>query len=133
MKRRELLILGSIIWLVLIGVGAFLCWYLPQLNSEEYESERYRDIGYLADGTRAVITFDRKTRHPVRAIIPVNYEDVFDVWLLGFYEWSGPVTKTFKRHGQWSRIVKKSLGVEYRWYWYGERCSEGDFHRWAKD
>ena len=45
---------------------------------------------------------------------------------------SGPLSKSGKRHGRWFYCDSKNDYRDWWWYWYGEKCTEGEFRRWSK-
>jgi hypothetical protein len=58
-------------------------------------------------------------------------------WVFGgaesyFSSMHGPMTGSWKKHGEWTYLAKEksppTYGLIRTWYWYGEKISEGEWH-----
>lgn len=78
----------------------------------------YERITVDADGRREIVTVSRWGNQPTYLRI---YANDFSMY--------GPLSPSGKFHGYWTYIDSETFQDESWWYWYGERVTEGDFHR----
>ena len=112
-SRRLLIVYGTMAAIVLsgMGVGAFFL-FRPQPYTKTWYSDRgdkYIDT-YSPDDVithRIFMTSDRS------------------------WQATGPMTPSGKLHGQWfvvSESVDGQMETRFKWYWYGDEVSEGEWH-----
>jgi hypothetical protein len=100
--------------LVAFFAAGLMIWILA--GFDQYDESREKD------GVKAVTTFSRWGRTPLKRSITVKEGD-------GFYWTSGPLSASGKPHGEWKNL---GIGVgafkSREWYWYGEEITEGEWH-----
>ena len=123
---------------VSIGVTVFaagsLTWWLLTAGpiGRAEAPEFYVRRTPLGDGATLQITYRATDHVPVRgcscrgsSLLPLDPND---------YTLSGDLSESGKQHGKWTLLSCDGNGAVLRqrvWYWYGQECSEGDFHKWA--